>query len=452
MEELDKSIEEKQNYLRQEIIVKGYSPDEFTNFLNNVKGEKAFDLNSWSLEELYSIVKQFQEVQELEKKMQNENINKKQIEIEKQNENIDKEIFLGEKEGDLWGDDTESEIKPNSSMIKCKKFEPSELIKNKEKLQIQITDVTIKKDSLFSLSYYEFNINNKLLNLDLKRKMNDFIWLKKKLIDCFPNIFIPPLPKFKIKKDEKYIQKKIYYLHSFINYIINSDMLFSSKIFQDFISLPYEEFIKSKSNLDKIPPPKNLNEVTTLDGNLNITIVPEIDKKAYAINIEMQKKNEIYSKINLTLKDIINLIYQLKQKYLQLSNIFESASQFYSKSDIIKNDKMNLNFSKLKGIFINCAEEYDKKMNYYEVYIRRFFKYMKNEMKEFNNLYKKYDNARTTFVDVTDEKEIIIDDNFKNLKKYFGFTLNMVYDEYIELNKVHNLRTREHFATLSKYI
>ena len=113
---------------------------------------------------------------------------------------------------------------------------------------------------------------------------------------------------------------------------------------------------------------------------------------------------------------------------------------------------MNLNFSKLKGIFINCAEEYDKKMNYYEVYIRRFFKYMKNEMKEFNNLYKKYDNARTTFVDVTDEKEIIIDDNFKNLKKYFGFTLNMVYDEYIELNKVHNLRTREHFATLSKYI
>ena len=44
MEELDKSIEEKQNYLRQEIIVKGYSPDEFTNFLNNVKAEKAFDL------------------------------------------------------------------------------------------------------------------------------------------------------------------------------------------------------------------------------------------------------------------------------------------------------------------------------------------------------------------------------------------------------------------------
>ena len=71
---------------------------------------------------------------------------------------------------------------------------------------------------------------------------------------------------------------------------------------------------------------------------------------------------------------------------------------------------------------------------------------IKKEIHEFSYLYKNYDNARTTFIDVTERKNVVIDDNIKNLKKYFGFTLNVVLDEYKNLNRIQNQRMREHFS------
>ena len=371
----------------------------------------------------------------------------------KQNEKNDqKEEYIGDTDEDLWGNKIETKPKIHNLIIKCRKFEPSDLINSREKLKVYISNVEIKKDGLFSMSYYEFTIKNDLLEDELKRKTDDFIWLKNKLNSFYPNIFVPPIPKIKTKKDEGYIQKKIYYLQSFINYIINNDILLSSQIFQDFISLSYAQFKHSKAAFDLLTPIKRLGDIISSDGNLDIAILPEIDKKAFEINVEIEKKNGLYSRLNLCLKQTIDLIYQLKEKYLNLSQIFDELSLFDSKSEIIKSDKTNYTFTKLKGIFANCASEYEKKINYFEVHMRRFFKYTKNEITEFNHLYKEYNSSRETFIDITDKKNIVINDEFKSLKNYFGFTLNVVYNEYLNLSKEIELRIKEHFSDTSKYL
>ena len=482
----DGNIEKKQNYLRQEIIEKGYSPEEFANFLDKIKGDNAADLNSYTLEDLSRIVQQFKESKEqikkeilkeepkeqikheIKKEESNEPVKKeiprednkeiKQQEIKKEkskdseNKEILNEEYIGNEDEDLWGNKIENKTKQSNLMIKCRKFENSELLNNREKLRVQIINVEIKKDGLFSSSYYEFSIKNELLNIDFKRRTNDFIWLKNKLTIFFPNIFIPPLPKIKTKKDEEYIQKKIYYLQSFINHILNNDILLSSQIFQDFISLSYNEFKNSREAFDMLTPPKVPEDMITIDGNLDVSVLAEIDKKTYDISNEIAKKYDLYNKLNIYLKEVIDIIYQLKTKYLEISNIFNQLSHFDSKSEIIKNDKTNYYFTKLKGIFINSATEYEKKINYFEVYIRRFFKYIKDEINEFNYMYKNYDKIRTTFIDATDKKYFAEDDNFKSLKKNFGFILNSVYSEYKNLAKVINLRIKEHFSDNSKFL
>ena len=463
METNNGSIEEKQDYLRKEIIEKGLSPDDFINYITNLKGEDANDLNLWNLKELQDIVAQYKESinpknQEEQKEEQKEE-KKEEIKEEKKDEKIEEkkneskeeldDEFIGGDDEDLWGNKIEKKSKPVNCIIICKKLEPYEIIKKRDILKVHITNVEIKKDGLFSLSYHEFTIKNELLNRSFKRKMEDFIWIKNKLTIFYPNIFIPPLPKFKVKKDDKYIQRKIYYLHCFINYIINNDILLSSQIFQDFISISQEKFISTRISFDKKIPPKGLEEIITTEGNLNITILPEADKKAYDINDDMKKKNNLYNKLNINLKEAVHLLFQLKQKFLNLSNIFDELSKFYSKSTIIKNDRTNLNFNKLKDICNNYANDYEKKMNHFEIHFRRFFKMIKKEIHEFSYLYKNYDNARTTFIDVTERKNVVIDDNIKNLKKYFGFTLNIVLDEYKKLNRIQNQRMREHFSKQS---
>jgi hypothetical protein len=89
-------IEIKQNYLRQEIIEKGYSPDEFANYLEKIGGENASDLNSYSLEDLQKIVQNFKESQDLAK--QNEEKEEKEIKEEEKNIEIKKEEKLEKKE------------------------------------------------------------------------------------------------------------------------------------------------------------------------------------------------------------------------------------------------------------------------------------------------------------------------------------------------------------------
>ena len=457
MEEKYSNVEAKQEYLRKEIIEKGLSPDDFINYITNLKGENAYDLNLWNLKELQDIVEQYKESlnpknQEEKKEEQKEEIKeelkekKKEEQKEESKEDSKEDEFIGGDGEDLWGNKIEEKSKPINCIVICKKLEPYEIIKKRDILKVHITNVEIKKDGLFSLSYNEFTIKNELLNKSFKRKMDDFIWIKNKLAIFYPNIFIPPLPKFKVKKEEKYIQRKIYYLHSFINYIINNDILLSSQIFQDFISLSQANFISTRISFDKKIPPKGIEEIITIDGNLDITILPESDKKAYDINDDMKKKNDLYSKLNINLKEAVHLIYQTNQKFLKISNIFDELSKFYSKSTIVKNDRTNMNFNKLKDIFKNCADDYEKKMNHFEIHYRRFFKMIKKEIHEFSYLYKNYDNARTTFIDVTERKNVIIDNNIKNLKKYFGFTLNVVLDEYKNLNRIQNQRMREHFS------
>ena len=58
---MSESIEEKQQYLHDEIIAQNYDGNEFTEYICSIRGEERdnIDLDKWSLEELKSIVQQF---------------------------------------------------------------------------------------------------------------------------------------------------------------------------------------------------------------------------------------------------------------------------------------------------------------------------------------------------------------------------------------------------------
>ena len=52
-------MEEKQNYLRQNILDKGYDANEFVAFLQSKKGEAASDITNWSMKDLHIVVQEF---------------------------------------------------------------------------------------------------------------------------------------------------------------------------------------------------------------------------------------------------------------------------------------------------------------------------------------------------------------------------------------------------------
>ena len=52
------NLEQKQQYLREEILDKSYDPEEFSDFMSKYK-ENGLDLNNWELIELQEAVRTF---------------------------------------------------------------------------------------------------------------------------------------------------------------------------------------------------------------------------------------------------------------------------------------------------------------------------------------------------------------------------------------------------------
>ena len=57
------SIQEKQEYLRENILEKGYDANLFANYLISKKGDDGADISSWSMEDLRQVVQEFIEKQ-----------------------------------------------------------------------------------------------------------------------------------------------------------------------------------------------------------------------------------------------------------------------------------------------------------------------------------------------------------------------------------------------------
>jgi hypothetical protein len=72
--------EEKQDYLRENILDKGFEADEFADFLSVKKGQEEIDLDNWTMDELKTLVQEFFEYhKEVEEKKEKEKENVNQI-------------------------------------------------------------------------------------------------------------------------------------------------------------------------------------------------------------------------------------------------------------------------------------------------------------------------------------------------------------------------------------
>jgi hypothetical protein len=59
MEEDDIETKEKQEYLRINILEKGYNADEFMEYLKTLRGEKGLEIKNWTKNDLIKAVQDF---------------------------------------------------------------------------------------------------------------------------------------------------------------------------------------------------------------------------------------------------------------------------------------------------------------------------------------------------------------------------------------------------------
>ena len=457
--EEDNSIEEKQDYLRQNILEKGYDTNSFADYLISKKGEEASDINHLSMSELRQEVKEFIEESELKKKKEEEekekpeerdeekddNKEEEKIETEKEDEeNIKKNTIIKDyfkDENDKKEDDKkikgnkEKENKENKENKDTNKkesikedikepqkeekkqeepkkeefilpveiygvicpatyedFKPMENtpLSSVENLKINISNPEKVGGGFFTKTYVTYLVTTNEPKLSVKRRYTDFVWFHQMLVDLYPYLVVPPIPKKMVgvdNLDKLFIYKRMRYLEKFFKWIIVNPILKNSKIFYDFISVEKDEdFAKKKSEYQKMNKPLNLIEFQCVNKKMNLIVNKE--KETY-----FQKMTENTNNNEILLNNLSKSIKELKYEFEILIEKMEEVQQnwevlYINSTKYFEDINISTTYDKMSKLFKNWNESFKKINDLLSIDIREDFKYIKNNYRDMkNNIY-----------------------------------------------------------------
>ena len=175
----------------------------------------------------------------------------------------------------------------------------------------------------------------------------------------------------------------------FINSVLENTLLRSSKIVEEFITKSKEEFHVIKSKYKYLEQKVMMKDFLSLTGELDANF--HQDKYALSINIPkvIEKKRNLYNNLNNAIKEVI---YELETIDIKMNNL---AEVFYDLSNEYKNNFENIDFFENFGKFCkNISNIYLEEKKFFKIDVKEFFKYMRLELDEVDNLFNEYKYAK----------------------------------------------------------
>ena len=545
---MDSSQEEKQNFLRETILEKGYDTNQFVQFLIDKKGENGADVGVWTMSDLKIVVKEFiqlngGEVEEEEPpKVEQKQYTKKismfdvlgeskpktqpqpQIPIQKSKSEPPKpqqkvEIQPLQQPQNKQNNETTSNISTNSSVNnninappnrttsitltgneseygviipdikKCKPCESTDIGKSKN-LSITISKPEKKGGGFLKKDFMTYLISTFPVSYKVRRRYNDFTWLRSALQNHFPGNIIPPMPKrnrFGVDPfSEQFVAKRSRGLDKFLNYLTKDPIIKSSQLFFDFLYIGAEvDFNSKKKVYEKIKPVSEVQEFREEKENVTLLITEE--KEGYLENIKDNSNINInlLKKLNISFKllfdemnNVINRmeeisktwdqIYKASEKYFdnnitcesykQMSLLFKTWSNVLREQNNILNVDIREHFKFIRKNFASMkdlASSIDTQKYNYQ-------KGIKNLISKKEDLFKKGDptkweldpkNKLDFSIIAKDKKTAVFKmcpketSNAINLKEFYGYYLNRAIREYERMRNLNGILHKDIIIT-----
>ena len=267
-----------------------------------------------------------------------------------------------------------------------------------------LDNITIKIDQpkkieggLFSKSYITYLITTEPLNLSVRRRYNDFEWLRNILINLFPQNVIPKYSKIRNAGDrfgDEYTKKRIRTLEKFLVYLLKDPLLKNSQIIYDFLSINKDdEFNNKKITYNKLRTPSNLNEIKSIDAEEKVILNPENEN----FIIKVKKNSDInvllFKQLSSDLRDVKFHMDNMSQSLKNLSTTFDNLTK-----NKFANDEYMMNcYENLKTFTNNWSDSIKIQSELIEVNLREFFKFFKKEYNVIKEYAQKVENLRNNY-------------------------------------------------------
>ena len=431
----DASIEDKQKFLCETILDKGYDSNQFVQFLINKRGEDGADIANWTMNDLKQVVTEFtnpnggQAEKEQAKKdqqkasmfglmndpqpkneVQNENpkpkpqeqqnkekhesiqnrSNNKNIEPKKQikneennnlnninNDNINKNSTINKQNsGNIVNSDIEYGVIISENK-KCKPTEITDLSKH-DIIKITISNPEKKDAGFFNKSYITYLVSTSPVSYKVRRRYSDFVWLRTTLQNHFPSNVIPPIPKKNTIGVDKFADsfslKRARGLEKFMNYLANDPIIKNSQLFYDFLFIGAEtDFNCKKKVYEKVKQLTDVQDFREVDENAKLLINRE--KEGYLENIKdyASINTHLFKKINYSFKLLFDEMNTVINRMEEISKLWAQLNKAGEK--YFDNNTTCESYKQMSNLFKIWSKTLKEQNTVINVDIREHFKY-----------------------------------------------------------------------------
>lgn len=354
----------KQEYLKENIIEKGYNPEELSKYIVKIKGNTGANM---AFDQYVAIIEKFKNEQFANAL------------IQANDPNVTNDLKSAEYIYRAYKKEFKCQSPPITPLIA--------LEQKKKKLEIIISDPEKVEGGFFYKPYWTFVINCPILQSEERRTQEDFEWFRNKLEEIYYLNFVPTLTQTVYYKESDNIQNTVNTLQNFFNQICRKKIFRTSELLYNFISLDSKQFTEYKEKINKqnIIPFVNYS---TVKGNIVSEL--NIDKVKFAniIYPNILTALPLYERSFNILNSICENYSSLQNNFMELSKVFED---FGNISKQIKMREVHKKFyAHLKEIFSVMSNSYKSQQNFFNHNLRDLFTRNYNDLKCFERFNTKY--------------------------------------------------------------
>ena len=493
----DNTAEEKQNYLRVNILDKGYDTNKFIEFLKSKKGEDGADITNWTMEDLKHIVKEFISLISKEEAngnnpFQEDNQGNTQTSTAYPSNELNSNSNSNSN-NEIWGEKDEDFGIIHPQFENCKVCETTELSKY-ENVQVSINSYKKIDKGIFTKSYFTFLIVTNPLNLNIYRRYSDFDWLRERLSVIYNTNILPPLSKKGKIVEERKIKRRMRDLEKFLNYLLKDPIIKNSNILYEFLSIESEEELsKIKVNYNKYKTPSEIKNVKSVNGKIRVNV--SHNKEQYVEYIgEIASFNEtVLKKLEQNFFYLRNDMNVAINRLMSFSPLFDKlikiSSKYYDDNTTIES------YKQIKSLFESWSNTLQKQNSFFFIDLKEYFKFLEGNYNHIKELVQVVESHKTNYnkisksliakkielfkkqetsnwqLDVADTNNLVSFYNDKTvackkicsqetnnvikIKEKYGYYVNRMISEYERLRHINALENKEktvQFANKQQHI
>ena len=424
---MDSSEQEKQDYIKENLIDKGYDSFLFNQFLCKKSGISEFDINKFTMSEIREGIQQFTNSTHLgnsanpidssappliknhNKKGKKKNIFQSFLGLKNKIKKEDKKKEGEPQNSNSISKSQESFEKPELKIIeknydygfrlpeklKCQSIGETE-ISRYEDLPIKIGLPEKIGKSIRKKATTYFTTITVPLNKVVKRSFDDFEWLRVKLTKMFDSNFIPSLPKMNpilgIDNEEETSRS----IEKFMQYISLDPIIKNSQILYDFLSVEnYEDFLKKKKEYEVITPCNDIQEFKSITGEIDVNFDDEKEKRLKTIKEFCGNNSKLLDKLNSNLNSLYQEMNVVIKRTTEISNIW---GNLFKTSEKFNDDAISKEiYFQMNNFFFNLAENFKKQNEFINIDIKESFIFMQHNYVSINELIKRIEGKKKVY-------------------------------------------------------